>query len=52
MKTWIPDARNFAYLTWKQVDALNREDDIACAADRGHRAAWPSSAACHRHADQ
>jgi hypothetical protein len=22
MKTWIPDARNFAYLTWKQVDAL------------------------------
>jgi len=25
MKTWIPDARNFAYLTWKQVDALPRE---------------------------
>ena len=24
MKTWIPDARNFAYLTWKQVDALPR----------------------------
>lgn len=25
MKTWIPDARNFAYLTWKQVNALDRE---------------------------
>ena len=24
MKTWIPDARNFAYLTWKHVDALPR----------------------------
>lgn len=25
MKTWIADARNFAYLTWKQVEALPRE---------------------------
>ena len=25
MKTWIPDARNFAYLNWKQVDALPRD---------------------------
>ncbi len=25
MKTWISDARNFAYLTWKQVDALPRD---------------------------
>ncbi len=25
MKTWIPEARNFAYLTWKQVDDLPRE---------------------------
>ena len=25
MKTWIPDARNFAYLTWKQVDELPRD---------------------------
>jgi creatinine amidohydrolase len=25
LKTWIPDARNFAYLTWKQVDALPRD---------------------------
>jgi creatinine amidohydrolase len=25
VKSWIPDNRNFAYLTWKQVDALSRE---------------------------
>jgi creatinine amidohydrolase len=25
MKTWVPDARNFAYLSWKQVDALSRD---------------------------
>src|SRR6201998_2192087 len=25
MKTWIPDEHNFAYLTWKQVEALPRE---------------------------
>src|ERR1700727_3945835 len=24
MKTWIPDSRNFSYLSWKQVDALPR----------------------------
>ena len=28
MKTWIPDSRNFAYLTWKQVDALPREKTL------------------------
>lgn len=28
MKTWIPDARNFAYLTWNQVDALPRERTV------------------------
>lgn len=28
MKTWISDARNFAYLTWKQVDALPRETTL------------------------
>ncbi len=28
MKTWIPDERNFAYLTWKQVDALPREETL------------------------
>src|SRR5271155_2772276 len=25
MKTWISDARSFAYLNWKQVDALPRD---------------------------
>ncbi len=25
MKTWIPDSRNFAYLNWKQVEALSKE---------------------------
>ena len=24
MKTWIPEARNFSYLSWKEVDALPR----------------------------
>ena len=28
MKTWIPDERNFAYLTWKQVDALPRDETL------------------------
>ncbi len=28
MKTWIPDARDFSYLTWKQVDALPRETTL------------------------
>lgn len=28
MKTWIPDERNFAYLTWKQVDALPRDNTL------------------------
>jgi creatinine amidohydrolase len=28
MKTWIPDARNFSYLTWKQVNALPRESTL------------------------
>jgi creatinine amidohydrolase len=28
MKTWIPDQRNFAYLNWKQVDALARESTL------------------------
>lgn len=28
MKTWIPDTRNFAYLTWKQVDALPRASTL------------------------
>lgn len=28
MKTWIPDQRNFAYLNWKQVDALPRDSTL------------------------
>jgi creatinine amidohydrolase len=28
MKSWIPDARNFAYLNWKQVDALPRDKTL------------------------
>lgn len=28
MKTWIPDSRNFAYLTWKQVDQLPRDSTL------------------------
>ncbi|MDR3737564.1 MAG: creatininase family protein [Terracidiphilus sp.] len=28
MKTRVPDERNFAYLTWKQVDALPREETL------------------------
>jgi creatinine amidohydrolase len=28
VKTWIPDSRNFAYLTWKQVDALPRDSTL------------------------
>ncbi len=28
MKSWIPDARKFAYLTWKQVDALPKDKTL------------------------
>jgi creatinine amidohydrolase len=28
VKSWIPDNRNFAYLTWKQVDALSRDSTL------------------------
>lgn len=28
MRTWIPDDRNFAYLSWKQVDALPRDSTL------------------------
>jgi creatinine amidohydrolase len=28
MKTWIPDARQFAYLNWKQVEALPKDDTL------------------------
>jgi creatinine amidohydrolase len=28
MKTWIPASRNFAYLTWKQVETISKEDAL------------------------
>jgi creatinine amidohydrolase len=28
MKTWMPDGRKFAYLTWKQVEALPKETTL------------------------
>ena len=28
MKTWVPDNRKFAYLNWKQVEALSKEDTL------------------------
>jgi creatinine amidohydrolase len=28
MKTWIPDSRKFAYLTWKQVEALPKDKTL------------------------
>jgi creatinine amidohydrolase len=28
MKTWIPAAREFAYLTWKQVEAIPKEEAL------------------------
>jgi creatinine amidohydrolase len=28
VKTWIPDSRNFAYLNWKQVEALPRDSTL------------------------
>jgi creatinine amidohydrolase len=28
MRTWIPAERNFAYLTWKQVEALSKDDTL------------------------
>lgn len=28
MKTWIPDGRQFAYLTWQEVDLLPRENTL------------------------
>ena len=28
MQTWIPDARNFAYLSWKQVEALDKKKTL------------------------
>jgi len=40
MKTLVPDSRNFAYLNWKQVDALpSGRRCWVCLADGGERTA-------------
>jgi creatinine amidohydrolase len=52
MKTWIPDARNFAYLTWKQVDALLREETLlilptAAIEQHGHHLPLATDTLCN-----
>ena len=52
MKTWIPEARNFAYLTWKQVDALPRESALlilptAAIEQHGHHLPLATDTLCN-----
>ena len=52
MKTWIPDARNFAYLNWKQVDALPREKTLlvlgtAAVEQHGHHLPLATDTLCN-----
>lgn len=52
MKTWIPDARNFAYLTWRQVDALPREATLlilptAAIEQHGHHLPLATDTICN-----
>jgi creatinine amidohydrolase len=52
MKTWIPDSRNFAYLTWKQVDALPRESTLlilptAAIEQHGHHLPLATDTLCN-----
>lgn len=52
MKTWIPDARNFAYLTWRQVDALPRETTLlilptAAIEQHGHHLPLATDTLCN-----
>src|SRR5450631_4017032 len=52
MKTWIPDARNFAYLTWKQVDALPRDSTLlvlptAAIEQHGHHLPLATDTLCN-----
>lgn len=52
MKTWIPDARNFAYLTWPQVDALPRESVLlilptAAIEQHGHHLPLATDTLCN-----
>jgi creatinine amidohydrolase len=52
VKTWIPDHRNFAYLTWKQVDALPRESTLlilptAAIEQHGHHLPLATDTLCN-----
>ncbi len=52
MKTWIPDNRNFAYLTWSQVDALPREQTLlvlptAAIEQHGHHLPLATDTLCN-----
>jgi creatinine amidohydrolase len=52
VKTWIPDGRNFAYLTWKQVDALPRESTLlvlptAAIEQHGHHLPLATDTLCN-----
>jgi len=52
MKTWIPDSRNFAYLTWKQADALPRESTLlilptAAIEQHGHHLPLATDTLCN-----
>ena len=52
MRTWIADSRNFAYLTWKQVDALPRESTLlvlptAAIEQHGHHLPLATDTLCN-----
>ena len=52
MKTWIPDSRNFAYLAWKQVDALPRDSTLlilptAAIEQHGHHLPLATDTLCN-----
>src|SRR5579859_1959929 len=52
VKTWIPDSRNFAYLTWKQIDAFPRESTLlilptAAIEQHGHHLPLATDTLCN-----
>ncbi len=52
MKTWIPDNRNFASMTWPQVDALPREETLlvlptAAIEQHGHHLPLATDTLCN-----
>jgi creatinine amidohydrolase len=52
VRTWIPDARNFAYLTWAQVDTLPRESTLlilptAAIEQHGHHLPLATDTLCN-----